>query len=220
MRSISLLCCALAAALGCAAPQSKPDVERGVLGYVPDGDTTVIDEYTRTATTLQGVVRPQIPGAKFGWARYRVEFGPSGDATRAELAVGPYGTGPESEPRRVWTTTIGNGEIVEVSTAGTTTRARAAGPVVPLFPPSMAMFNEVIRRTHRLSATRGRADVLIYPLASGGELHSATVQWLARDTAAVSYHGEPPVHYAVDSRGRVLSATHPREGRQIMVRLR
>jgi hypothetical protein len=220
MRPVLLVSYALSAALGCAAPQPQPDVERGVLGYVHDGDTTVIEEYTRTATTLHGVVRPQIPGAKFGWARYRVEFSPSGDATRAELAVGPYGTGPESEPRRVWTTTIGNGEIIEVSTAGTIERVRAAGAVVPLFPPSMAMFNEAIRRTHRLSATRGRADVLIYSLASDGELHSATVQWLARDTAAVSYHGGPPLHYAVDAGGRVLSVTDPRDGRHISVRLR
>jgi hypothetical protein len=232
MRPVSLLCCALAAALGCAAPQPAPTtestgggsagaVERGVLGFVYEGDTTVIEEYTRTADVLEGVVRPQIRGAKFGWARYRVEFGPSGDAKRAELALGPYGTGPKSAPRTTWTVTIGDSEIVEVSTAGTTRRVPAAGVIMPLFAPSMAMFHEVIRRTHRLGATRGRTKVLIYPLASNGQPHSVTVAWVARDTVTVSYHVDgPPTYYAVDSRGRVLSARDPTGRRHPVVRLR
>ena len=98
MRRGSLLWCALSAAVGCVTPRQMPPagsaaaasdtVERGVLGLVADGDTTVIEGYTRTARVLEGVVRPHVRGAKFGWARYRVEFGPSGDAERAILDVG------------------------------------------------------------------------------------------------------------------------------------
>jgi hypothetical protein len=219
-------------AFGCAAPQqpsegkraSTPaaataEPERGVLGFVYEGrDTTVIEEYTRTATALEGIVRPQGTGAKFGWARYRVEFSPARDAERAVLELGRRGD--ESKPVRTWTAMIGGGEVIETSSDGRTRRVPISGSVVPLFPPSMAMFQEAIRRTHPLSSTRARADVQIFPLASNAEPHTVTVQWIARDTAAVSYHGGPRTHYAVDLSGRVLSVIDPRDGRNRLVRLR
>jgi hypothetical protein len=194
-------------------------VERGVLGFVHEGDTTVIEEYTRTANALEGIVRPQVPGAKFGWARYRVEFGPSGNAERAVLQLGRRSD--ESTPVRTWTVTIVGREVVEVSGGDTTRRRRADRGVVPLFPPSMAMFLEVIRQAHRQrGAGRGRTDVPIFDFPGSGEIHHATVEWPARDTAAVSYYGGPVTLYAVDARGRALSARDPREGRYVIFRLR
>jgi hypothetical protein len=214
---------------GCAPPQQKPsadsveappgsaDVERGVLGFVADGDTTVIEEYTRSSRTLEGIVRPQVPGAKFGWARYRVEFGPSGGAERAVLELGRRGD--ESAAVRTWTATLRGGQVVEASTAGTTTRVPAAGLVVPVFAPSMAMFNEAIRQAHRLRSSRGRAEVLIYWMASSGEMHPVTIEWRARDTVAVSYAPGRVGFYTVDTRGRVMG-TRDRDGQPIVVRLR
>jgi hypothetical protein len=220
MRAVSAIYCALASALGCVAPLPAPaGVERGVLGFLYEGDTTVIEEYTRSANVLEGIVRPQGRGAKFGWARYRVELGPSGNAERAVLQLGRRSD--ESTPVRTWTVTIAGTEVVEVSGGDTTRRRRADRGVVPLFPPSMAMFHEVIRQAHRQrGAGSGRTDVPIFDFPGSGEIHHATVEWPARDTAAVSYYGGPVTLYAVDARGRVLSARDPRDGRHLMVRVR
>ena len=205
---------------GSASTGSRPEeLERGVLGLVAGNDTTVIEEYTRTHSTLQGIVRPQIRGAKFGWARYRVEFSPPGRAERATLAMGRRND--EATVVGTWTVTIVGRQVTEVESRGGSSRVTAAdGPVVPMFPPSMAMFNEVIRLAHQ-SGARGRTEVHVYPMASSGEVRTATVEWLAPDTAAVSYYGGPATHYAVDRRGRVLDVWDPRgiEGRHRVVRL-
>ena len=230
MRAASLVGCVLYAALGCAAPrQGRPaesgvtgvsapaEVERGVLGYVHEGDTTVIEEYTRTARMLEGIVRPQVQGAKFGWARYRVELGPSGAAERAVLEIGRRSD--ESKPVHTWTATIRGREVVEVSTQGLSNRVSVSETVVPLFAPSMAMFHEAIRQTHRLSGSRGRASVLVYFMASSGELDPVTIEWPASDTAAVRHSSGPATLYVVDTRGRLLGS-RGQDGRHLVVRLR
>jgi hypothetical protein len=164
--TLAPVCWAIVGGLACAGPPQRStadstvattasvDIERGVLGYVHEGDTTLIEEYTRTARTLEGIVRPQVQGAKFGWARYRVELGPSGTAERAVLEIGRRSD--ESKPVRTWTATIGGGQVLETSSDGRTTRVAAAGSVVPFFPPSIAMFHEAVRQAHRSTGARGR----------------------------------------------------------------
>ncbi len=218
---------AIATIVGCANPRQTPSeesgaaatapaaadsVERGALGFVHEGDTTVIDEYTRTATVLEGVVRPQVAGAKFGWARYRVEFGASGDAERAVLELGRRGTSPESSPPGgTWTVTIRDGQVEEVGPNGERRRVRADAPVIPLFSPSMAMFLEVPRRAHRGRSAGGRMRLLVYPLASNGVFWPVIAEWPAPDTVAVRYEGRAPRFYAVDPRGRVLGMRNDRD---------
>jgi len=198
---------------GCAGPRQSPPrersealVERGAFGFLYEGDTTVIDEYTRTATTLEGVVRPRRFGAKFGWARYRVEFAPSGDIERAVLELGRRGSRIEtSAPGGTWTATIRGGEVVEVDAHGEVRRVPVDAPVIPLFPPSIAMSHEVVRRAHRERAAGvGRKRLLIYPMASNEDLWTVFAEWPARDTVAITYEGQRPTFYAVDPRGRVV----------------
>jgi hypothetical protein len=229
VRVALLACCAILAGSGCTAVQQNPsadgiglttgsaDVEHGVLSLVVDGATTVIEEYTRSERVLEGIVRPHGAGAKFGWARYRVELGPAGDAQRAVLELGRRSD--ESRPVRTWTVSIGDGEVIETSSDGTIRRVAAARPVVPFFPPSMVMFHEAIRQAHRFRASRGRAGVLVYPMASSGEAHPVTIEWPAPDTAAVSYNSGLPILYAVDTRGRLLGS-RGRDGRHVVARLR
>jgi hypothetical protein len=231
MRSSLLLPVALLAALSCATPHARPaadtagvgpaaDVERGVLGFLYEGDTTVIEEYTRTARTLEGIVRPQLAGAKFGWARYRVEFGRSGDVERAVLAMGRRSD--ESKPVRTWTVTFHGreAEIVEDSRPASTRRLHAPEGAIPIFPPSMAMQLEVVRRALRERTSGDHVDVPIMHIPTPIEVHHLTVRWPAPDTAAVSYGDGPPAHYPVDARGRVLGVRDPRTGRQTVIRFR
>jgi hypothetical protein len=235
----SLRWCALsAAAIGCVTPHARPSTEgtataadsseRGTLGFVFQGDTTVIEEYTRTRTTLSGIVRPRVRGAKFGWARYRVELAPSGDAERVVLEIGRRGNA--STPVRTWTATISGDEVVERADSGTTRRVSTGRPVVPVFGPSMAMYLEVIRRSHRPDGRRAPTEAVIYLLAGSGQHYRVRVEWPAPDTAAVSSEYSapspaggsqytPPILYAVDARGRVLFSGHT-DGRSHVVRLR
>jgi len=215
---------ALAATAACGTPRRPPPergevvAERGTLGFVHEGDTTVIDEYTRTATALEGIVRPQVAGAKFGWARYRVEFGPSGEATRAVLELGRRGTRVEtSAPGGTWTATVRDSEVVEVDMWGKARRVPVDAPTIPLFPPSIAMSDEVVRWAHRQRTAGGRKRLLIFPMASNASIWTVHAEWPAPDTVAIIYEGQRPLFYAVDPRGRVIGM---RDGRNVVVRLR
>jgi hypothetical protein len=163
----------------------------------------VIEEYTRTATTLEGIVRPRVAGAKFGWARYRVEFGPSGYTERAVLEMGRRGD--EATVQGAWTATIRAGEFVEVGPRGETRRVSVDAPVIPIFGPSMAMFHEAVRRAHREGTAGRRIRLLVYHLATNGLMNPVTAERLAPDTVAISYEGRAPRLYVVDPQGRVLS---------------
>jgi len=231
MRASLLLPSALLSALSCAAPHPRPtagtpaggpsDVERGILAFPYDGGPpTVIEEYTRTARTLEGIVRPQIEGAKFGWARYRVEFGRSGDVERAVLAMGRRSD--ESKPVRTWTVTFHGreAEIVEDSQPGSRQRLRAPEGTIPFFPPSMAMQLEVVRRAVRQRASGDHVDVPVMNIPTSAEVHFQTVRWPARGTAAVSYGDGPATHYLLDARGRVIGVRDPRTGREHAIRIR
>lgn len=79
----------------------------------------------------------------------------------------------------------------------------------------MAMFHEAVRRAHRARSV-GRMRLLIYRLATNGQVNAVTAEWPAPDTVAISYQGRAPGFYAVDPDGRVLGI---RNGRDV-VRLR
>ncbi|MFL5469567.1 MAG: hypothetical protein ACJ8AE_07240, partial [Gemmatimonadaceae bacterium] len=77
-------------------PEPIFTIDSGSFAFVVRGDTTLVDEFVRTSNSLEGVVRTRTRNAKFGWARYRVEFPRSGEATRSQLSLGRVGTSPDS----------------------------------------------------------------------------------------------------------------------------
>lgn len=164
-------------------------------------------------------MRPQLRGAKSGWARYRVEFGPAGEPERADLRLGRVGTSPDSATAGVWSVTIQNSLLQETRPDRPSIRRRVPVGTIPVFAPSMAMNHEAIRQAILRSGRSGSVDIPLYPMATDGDLVIVTVCWPSPDTAIVAYPGAPGVRFIVDEQGRVWGGRTPK-GEHVTVRLR
>jgi hypothetical protein len=205
-----LLAGVIAAAATCSSPRSTPreradgTPHRGTLALIVRGDTTVRDDYVRGDTTLQGTVRPLIRGAKFGWARYDVHFAHTGEVRRVVLSMGRVGTSPDSAPVSTHSTALGPDVITEEWPNKPPTSVAYQRGAVPVFGPSIAMFQEVIRRARALTAAKGTAEVPVYSLLNRSAVDLVRVTWVAPDTAEVRWRDSPGVRYNVDAAGNIL----------------
>jgi hypothetical protein len=179
-------------------------IDSGAFALVVRGDTTVVDEFVRRANMLEGVVRTRRPGAKFGWARYRVEFSMSGEVTRSELSLGRVGTSPDSPPVSTDAITFGPDSIVEEWPNRSPTRAPYVRGVIPLFSPSIAMLQEVVRRARRTSPAQLEIGVPVYQVLVNAKVDRVPVRWATRDTVIIA-HGDPPGSRYVVSNWKILS---------------
>jgi hypothetical protein len=183
---------------------ARTPIDSGTFALVVRGDTTVVDEFVRTANLLEGLVRTRRRGAKFGWARYRVEFSRSGEVTRSELSLGRVGTSPDSPPVSTHAITFGPASIVEEWPNRAPTRAPYIRGVVPLFGPSIAMLQEVVRRARRLSPSKREIGVPVYQVLVNAKLEYVPIRWIARDTVIIA-RGDPPGARYVVSDWKILS---------------
>jgi hypothetical protein len=184
-------------------PDTLTVIDSGAFAVVVRGDTTVVDEFVRRANLLEGVVRTRKRGAKFGWARYRVEFSRSGEVTRSQLSLGRVGTSPDSPPASTHAITFGP-FIVEEWPNRSPTRAPNVRGVIPLFAPSIAMLQEVVRRARRMSPSQLEIGVPVYPVLGNAKIEHAPVRWITRDTVIIARGNPPGTLYAV-SNWKILS---------------
>jgi hypothetical protein len=212
----------LASSLACTAPRAVEDRtaggEHGSFAFVSGADTTLVDSYSRTVNVLTGVVQPRVSGARFGWARYRVEFSARYDTTRVVMVLGKAGTSPESLTADTFRTVITMDSIIEQWPNRAATRVVGEHGTIPFFPPSIAMFEEVLRRAHTQRSQAGEMRIPVYQLLSGGATDHVAVSSLAPDSAVVRSQGSRPARYEVDRPGRILSGVA--EGNLRTVRLR
>lgn len=173
------------------------------------GDTTVLEEFSRTPRVLEGEVRPVVEGARFGWARYRVELGPGGEPERADLSLGRVGTSPDSPAAEVWSVVLRDGTLRETRPDRPAILGRVPAGTAPVFAPSMAMNQEVVRQALLRSGRRGPVEIPIYPVATNGEVRVVTVSWPSPDTALVAQPGAPGSRFRVDEQGRILGGETP-----------
>jgi hypothetical protein len=178
-------------------------IDSGSFAYVVRGDTTVVDEFVRRPNLLEGVVRTRRPGAKFGWARYRVEFSRSGEVTRSQLSLGRVGTSTDSPPVSTHAITFGP-SIMEEWPNRSPTRAPNVRGVIPLFGPSIAMLQEVVRRARRMSASQLEIGVPVYQVLANAKIEHVPVRWITRDTVIIARGDPPGTRYAV-SNWKILS---------------
>jgi len=172
-------------------------IDSGAFALVVRGDTTLVDEFVRRGNLLEGVVRPRVSGAKFGWARYRVEFSPSGEVTRSQLSLGRVGTSPDFAPVSTHEITFGPDSIAEEWPNRAPTRVPYVRGTVPLFAPSIAMLQEVVRRAVRISPARRELGVPVYRVLANAKLERVRVRWIARDTVTIAWGDSPEARYAV-----------------------
>ena len=180
-------------------------IDSGAFALVVRGDTTVVDEFVRTRNLLEGVVRPRSRGAKFGWARYRVEFSPSGEVTRSQLSLGRVGTSPDSALVITNAITFGPDSIVEEWPNKPPTRVPYIRGVIPLFGPSIAMRQEIVRRASRTSPSLREAGIPVYLVLVNASIERVRVRWIARDTVSFAWGDSPGERYVVNG-WKILSA--------------
>jgi hypothetical protein len=224
-RSLLLAGVVVAAAAACSSPRSTPQQRadgrphRGTLALIVRGDTTVRDDYVRGDTALQGTVRPLVRGAKFGWARYDVRFARTGEVRRVVLSLGRVGTSPDMAPVSTHSTTFGPDSITQEWPNKPPTSTAYRRGAVPVFGPSIAMFQEVIRRARALTAAKGTAEIPTYSLLNRSAVELVRVTWVAPETAEVQWGDSPGVRYNVDAAGNILRGQGA-SGEFITVRLR
>jgi hypothetical protein len=181
--------------LACVSCRLAEPADRGEFALIVRDQTTMTDEYVRTPGVLEGIARPRASGAKFGWARYRVEFSVSGDVSRSELSLGRVGTTPDSTPVGTYTITFGPDWIVEEWPNRPPTRVPYIRGTVPVFAPSIAMLQEAVLRA-RTVADGGEAEVPIYPVLSDAKVEHASLRRVAPDVIAFAW-GNARTEYVV-----------------------
>jgi hypothetical protein len=220
-----LLASAVATAATCARSQPEPregadnPLHHGALAFIARGDTTLRDDYVRADTVLRGTVRPLVRGAKFGWARYEVYFARTGEARRVVLSVGRVGTSPDSAPVSTNSTTLGPDFITEEWPNKPPTSVPYERGTVPVFAPSIAMLQELIRRARVLTDGKGTVEIPVYLLLTRSAVELVRVTWVAPNTAEVRWGGPLGVRYDVDDAGRILRGEE-RSRESITARLR
>ncbi len=194
----------LAAQAGAAPAPPSPGEDAGVLAFLVQGDTTVVEAYRRAGDLLEGDIRPRVPGG-FGRAAYRARM--DGERVlRVELSAWRPGAPAGSPPQRQWVADFAGDTAVEETRSGGRVEVRRtpiAPGTLPLFGPSMAMQEQIVRRAREIGGSRRSIEIPVYSLAVGGRTMAATVEWIGRDSAALRYGGAA-VRLRIDSRGRIL----------------
>lgn len=188
-------------------PQGAPEpvlfADSGALAYLLAGDTTVVDEYVRTTNRLTGKLRifPREPGGSSVRASYCVYYSASGLADSAALSIEQISPEGRVEPeRRRWQAIFHEEGIVESELAGGRTFEAAVGPdALPLFGPSIAMIESILRRSRSLSV----AVIPVFHLAAAARVDTARIQWRG-DAADLTIDGVT-TRYQLDGEGRLLS---------------
>jgi hypothetical protein len=215
-RPLALFAIILALASACASTRPVEQIlDQGVYALVVRGDTTLVEEFTRTPRLLEGLVTPRGTGAPFGWARYRLELDAAGEVERAELRLGPPWMPSDEAGTVVYTVTLSAGVLLEEGSNGTVREAAVPRGTLPLFAPSIAMHDEVIRLALR-RAGRTPAAIPIRSFPETGRLDTLRVTW-AGDTALVAHPGAPPSRFRVTSEGAV-TALGTTDGEFLIVR--
>jgi hypothetical protein len=168
-------------------------------------DTLGVEQYTRTATRVEGVLVQRAPFTTI--ARYSVDLGPNSTPVRAEYSL-----------RRGDGTTI-TGQMQSLSvrysadsvtfvghrSSGDTTRATAvSGQVLPYLNGSYGLFELALARL--LATGRDSATFAIVPLSWGARGTSPLpVKLVGRDSARIHWFGSP-LYVGHDGRGGLLWA--------------
>jgi hypothetical protein len=178
-------------------------------------DTIAVEQYTRTAARMEGVLVQRSPFTTI--ARYSVDFGAASVPTRAEYSLrrgdGTTITGQmQSLSARFGADSV---TFVGHRTNGDTTRAASTtGEVLPYINGSYGLFELALARL--LATGRDSATFAIVPLSWGARGTSPLpMKLVGRDSARISWFGYP-VYAKHDGRGSFLGL----DGTQSTVKVR
>lgn len=211
---------ALSPLAGCAPavslPPAPPEAGGATTLLVRLGsDTLAMEQYTRTATRMEGVLVQRVPFTTI--ARYSVDVGPDHLPVRAEYSLrrgdGTTITG-QSQSLSVRFASDSAIFVAHRSAGDTTRTAAVSGQVLPYLNGSYGLFELALARL--LATSRDSATFAIVPLSWGARGSTPLpVKLVGRDSARISWFGYP-LYVRHDGRGGILWAN----GLQTTVKVR
>jgi prepilin-type processing-associated H-X9-DG protein len=196
-------------------PATAPDAGATTLIVRLGADTLGVEQYTRTATRMEGVLVQRAPFTTI--ARYSVDLGAGNVPTHAEYSL-RRGDGTTITGQMQSLSVRFNGDSVTFighRSSGDTTRSAAArGEIIPFLNGSYGLFELAIARL--VATTRDSATFAIVPLSWGARGTSPLpVKLLGRDSARINWFGSP-LYARHDGRGGLLWA----DGSQTTMKVR
>jgi hypothetical protein len=166
-------------------------------------DTIAIEQYTRTATHMEGVLVSRVPTARV--ARYSVSLSANGSPTRADYSVRkgdgtPIAGELQSLSVRYSTDSI---SLIGHRSAGDTARSIAArGDILPYASGSYGLYELALARM--ITAARDSVQFALVPLSLGVRtITPLAIKRVGADSARIDFFGNP-LFARFDDRGRLL----------------
>ena len=165
-------------------------------------DTVAVEQYTRTATHMEGTLVSRLPALRV--TRYSVELGPSGAPTRADLSVRDGNGVALSGGLQSLAVRYGRDSAVFVGhrSASDTTHAIAVrGPVLPSIPTSYGLYELALARMSLLG--RDSVEFAVVPLnLAVQQAGPQAVRVIGRDSVRITVNGRP-LYLRHDGRGGI-----------------
>ena len=165
-------------------------------------DTVAVEQYTRTATHMEGTVVTRLPAVRI--TRYSVELGPSGAPTRADLSVRDGHGGSLDGGLQSLAVRYGRDSAVFVGhrSASDTTRAIAIrGPVLPSISTAYGLYELALARMSLLG--RDSVEFAVVPLnLAAQQATPQAVRVIGRDSVRITVNGRP-FYLRHDGRGGI-----------------
>ncbi len=202
-----------AAALGVASAShlqadigASPALAPNGFAFMQGNDTLFSDRWERSATTLTGMLTIT------GQARiqYTINLTPAETVTGMRLKV-YQPTGSLARPEQEADAQFRGDSLIAIQRAGgradTVRRATPRG-TIPYLPPSMALFEQIIRRAKTIGGATPTVSVHLLAQQGGAQTISASVSYPAADSATVTF-GDVPTSFHIARDGTILGIPAP-----------
>lgn len=179
-------------------------------------DTVALEQYTRTATHMEGTLVTRLPATRI--SRYSVEFGPNGAPTRATLSVRDGSGAPLSGGLQSLSVRFGRDSATFVGhrSASDTSHAFALrGLVLPSLPFSYGLYEVGLARMSRVA--RDSIEFANVPLSF--DTRQATpqaVRVVSHDSVRITVNGRP-LYVRHDGRGGIVAVDGARTTFKVLV---
>jgi hypothetical protein len=179
-------------------------------------DTVAVEQFTRTATHMEGMLLTRFPATRL--TRYSVDLAPSGAPMTANLTLRDGTGAPLPGGLQSLSTRFGRDSVVFIGhrSASDTTQAFAArGPLLPSIGGSFGLWELAFARMSLVG--RDSLEFAAVPLTlDTRETTSLPVRVLGRDSVRIIANGGP-FYLRHDGRGGIVAADGMRTGNKVLV---
>jgi DUF2911 family protein len=183
-------------------PSTAPIVASTTLLARLGADTVAIEQYTRSATHMEGVLVSRMPSTRV--SRYSVDLGPNGAPTRADFSVRKGDGTPLPSELQSLSVRYAHDSVYLVGhrSAGDTTRSIAAhGELLPYTTNSYGLYELAFARL--LASGRDSIQFSLVPLnLQVRTLTPLAVKLIGKDSARIDFFGYP-AYARHDGRGGI-----------------